>query len=86
MSAPRDYPEPQLERQARRLLRPGSVFLVLAAVLIAPGLLLFTLTSGWTSAFGIALAALGVPALWIAIGSLASALVAHWAAQRKPFA
>lgn len=60
--------------------------MLLGAALIAPGIVLFTLTSGWLAALGIAIAVLGVPALWIGLGATLSGLVAHWSAHHRPFA
>lgn len=79
-------PEPELERQSRRFRKPGSWFLSVAVAIEVPGILLFVLGHSWVAAIGIALIALGLPFVTIAVGLLGSALVAGWAAHRRPFA
>ena len=82
----KSVPEPQLERQARRLARPGAWFLLVGIALIVPGIVVFLIASGWLSALGIAVAVLGFPLVWIGLGATLSGGVAHWSAHHRPFA
>lgn len=79
-------PEPELERQAKRFRKPASWFLLVAATLEVPGILLFVLGHSWLAAIGIALMAVGAPFATVAVGLLASAAVAAWSARHRPFA
>jgi hypothetical protein len=78
--------EPELERQGRRMARPG-LRLILAAVLIAiPGIVLVALDHGWSIGVGVALLLIAsVPAAF-GIALLLSSGVARWAARHKLFA
>ncbi len=78
--------EPELERQHGRFRKPASWFLMIAAAIEVPGILLFVLTHSGFKALGIALMGLGLPVLLVGLGLLGSSLVAGWAAHRKPFA
>jgi hypothetical protein len=84
-----DHPsvlEPELERQGRRLGRPGWWFLLLAAVIAVPGVVLIIFTDGWAHAIGVVLVVLaGSPAV-VAAALLLSSLVARWAARHRSFA
>jgi hypothetical protein len=84
-----DHPsvrEPELERQGRRLGRPGWWFLLLAAVIAVPGVVLIILTHGWAHAIGVVLLVLAGPPAVVATGLLLSSLVARWAARHRSFA
>lgn len=78
--------EPELERQSRRLAVPGSRFMLIAALMAAPGVVLIVLGSGWVWALGIALVALALAPTAVALGLLGSAGVARWASRERPFA
>lgn len=79
-------PQPELERQARRIAWPARHFVLIALALAVPAVLLLVFTSGWAWALGIALAALAIIPTTVAAGLLASATVAHWASHERPFA
>jgi hypothetical protein len=78
--------EPELERQGRRLGRPGWWFLLLAVFIAVPGVVLIVLTHGWAHALGIVLVALAGPPAVVATALLPSSLVARWAARHRSFA
>jgi hypothetical protein len=63
-------PEPELERQGRRLGRPGWWWLLLAAVLAIPGIVLIVFANGWAFAIGIVLVALASPPAAVGLGLL----------------
>jgi hypothetical protein len=86
MSATDHLPEPELERQGKRLARPVSGFFLIAGVLLAPGLLLVILASSWVYALGWVLITLSLPPATVAFGALSSSVVARWAARHKSFA
>jgi hypothetical protein len=86
MSAANRIPEPELERQGKRLARPAGGFLLIAVVLFTPGLLLVILASSWAFALGWVLIALSLPPAAVALGALSSSVVARWAARHKSFA
>lgn len=76
----------ELDRQGRRLGRPGRWLILLAVLLAAPGLLLLVVGSGATHGVGIVLVSLaGAPAL-VGLGLLLANAVAWWSARDKPFA
>lgn len=76
----------ELDRQGRRLGRPGQWLILLAVLLAAPGLLLLVVGSGPTHGVGIVLVSLaGAPAL-VGLGLLLANAVAWWSARDKPFA
>src|ERR671936_2006278 len=87
---PADMPDQpvdrELDRQGRRLGRPGWWLVLLAILLAAPGVLLLVVGSGSAHGVGIALVSLaGAPAL-AGVGLLLANAVAWWSARDKPFA
>ena len=78
--------EPELERQGRRLGRPGWWFLLLAVFIALPGLVLIVLTHGSGHALGIVLVVLAGPPAVVATALLLSSLAARWAARHRSFA
>jgi len=85
MPSARD-PQPELTRQAGRFRKPASWFLLIAAALELPGIVLFLLGSSWVAALGLALIGVGGPFLLVGAALAASAVVAGWAGHRRPFA
>lgn len=81
-----DIPEPELERQGRRLAASASTFLLVALALLVPGLLMVVLGGSWVFALGITLAALSGPPAVVGIALLGSSAVSRWAARHRPFA
>jgi hypothetical protein len=81
-----NVPEPELERQGRRLAVPGARFLVLAVAVAVVGIVLLIVGHSWVWAIGIALLAISIPPATIGVGALLSSLVARWAARHKSFA
>jgi len=79
-------PDPELERQGRRLGRPGWWFLALAAFIALPGVVLIIFTQGWAHTIGIVLVVLAGPPAIVAAGLLPASLVARWAARHRSFA
>jgi membrane protein implicated in regulation of membrane protease activity len=78
--------EPVLERQGRRLGHSGGWFLLLAALIAIPGVILVVLGGSAVSAVGIGVLILaGAPAI-VGIGLLLSSAVARWSARHKLFA
>jgi hypothetical protein len=59
---------------------------LIAVVFEVPGILLLVLGNSWLIALGVALIALGAIPATVAAGLLISAVVAWWAANRRPFA
>jgi uncharacterized membrane protein YdbT with pleckstrin-like domain len=86
MSDDASVPELELERQGRRLGRPGWWFLFLAALIALPGVVLIILTQGWAHAIGVILVVLAGPPAVVATALLLSSLVARWAARHRSFA
>jgi hypothetical protein len=86
MSATDRIPEPELERQGKRLARPAGGFVLIAVALFVPGLLLVILGSSWVYALGWVLIALSLPPATVALSALSSSVVARWAARHKSFA
>ena len=78
--------EPQLERQGRRLTQPALRFLLLAAVVAIPGIVLVVIDNSWSLPFGIALLLIASLPGAMGVGLLFSASVARWAARHKLFA
>jgi uncharacterized membrane protein YhhN len=78
--------EPELERQGRRLARPGGWFIVVALIPAIPGAVLVTIDERWTFAFGLALLAIASCPLVIGIALLVSSAVSRWAARHRLFA
>lgn len=66
-------------RNGRRLGRPGWWFLLLAALIALPGVVLIVFTHGWAQAIGIVLVLLAGPPAVIASAPLIASLVARWA-------
>jgi uncharacterized membrane protein YhaH (DUF805 family) len=83
MSRRESVVEPEFERKGRRLRRPGWWFLLLAALIALPGVVLIVFTDGWAQAIGIVLVLqIGPPAV-IASALLIASLVARWAARHR---
>lgn len=76
----------RLERQARRLGRPGGRFALVAAVMLALGILLWVLGDGVLRIVGIVVVALSAAPAVVGGALVLAAGVAHWAAHRRPFA
>ncbi|MBV9311951.1 MAG: hypothetical protein JOZ73_14060 [Solirubrobacterales bacterium] len=78
-------PEPQLEREGRRLGGAGGKLLLLGLLIAIPGIVLVVIGS---SALGFGLAVLGIAAIpgIIGAGMLLSSGVARWSARHKSFA
>jgi hypothetical protein len=86
VNSPQTVKEPELERQGRRLGRPGWWFLLLAVVIAIPGIVLVVFAHSWAMAIGIVLLVLaGAPAV-VGLGLLLSSLVSRWSARHKSFA
>ncbi len=82
----RSVPEPELERQGRRLASPSVPLLAAAATLFVLGVVLVIFTSSWALALGTVLIVLSLPVATVAVAAGMSGAVARWAARRKPFA
>jgi hypothetical protein len=78
--------EPQLERQGRRLGKPGWWFLAISLVGLVPGIVLIALGSHWVFALGLALLALGSCPFAVGVALLLASVVPRWAARHKLFA
>src|SRR5215207_5303295 len=73
-----------LDRAGGRLRRSGWPFLMIAALVAAPGVLLILLGDGSMDGVGIALVTLALVPAGAGVALLLSGLVSWWAAQRKP--
>jgi hypothetical protein len=78
--------EPQLERQGRRLGKPGGWLIAVALVGSIPGAILVAIDQGWTLVFGIGLLALASCPFAVGVGLLVASAVPRWAARHKLFA
>jgi len=78
--------EPQLERQGRRLGKPGGWFIAVALVAAIPGAVLVAIDQGWTFVFGLGLLALASCPLVVGVGLLLASVVSRWAARHRLFA
>ena len=65
--------------------KSGWPFLLIAALVAAPGALLILLGDGWMDPVGIAFVTLALVPAMAAIGLLVSGVVSWWAARDKPF-
>jgi hypothetical protein len=81
-----DVREPELERQGKRLAKPGVGFSAVAACLLVPGVVMLVLGHSLVFTIGIVLVALSLPFASIAVAALSSAAVARWAARHRSFA
>ncbi len=86
MSTQAPAPDSVLQRQSRRFRKPAGWFVLIAIVLEVPGIVLLVLGHTWLIALGITLIALGAIPATVGAGLLISAVVAWWAAHRRPFA
>jgi hypothetical protein len=77
---------PQLERQGRRLGKPGWWFLAISLVGIVPGIVLIVTTSHWAFAVGLGLLALGSCPFAVGVALLVASVVPRWAARHRLFA
>ena len=78
-------PEPQLERQGRRLGGSGIRFVLLAVLIAIPGIVLVAI-GNWALGFGLAVLGIAAIPAAIGIGLVLSGVVARWSARRKSFA
>jgi hypothetical protein len=78
--------EPSLERQGRRLAHPAWRFLLLALVIVIPGIVLIEIDNSWSLPFGIVLVLIASLPAGVGIALLVSAAVARWTARHKLFA
>jgi uncharacterized membrane protein YhhN len=78
--------EPQLERQGRRLGRPGGWFVAVGLIAAIPGAVLVAIDQGWTFVFGLALLALAGCPFVVGVALLAASAVSRWAARHRLFA
>lgn len=78
--------EPELDRQGRRFIKPGSALLAIACLLFVPGVLMLVLGHSVVFTIGIVLVALSLPFAAPGIAALCAAAVARWAARHKSFA
>jgi hypothetical protein len=78
--------ESQLERQGRRLGKPGWWFLSISLLGIIPGVVLVAAVNGWAFALGLALLALGSCPFAVGVALLVASVVPRWAARHKLFA
>jgi uncharacterized membrane protein YhhN len=78
--------EPQLERQGRRLGKPGAWFIAVALVAAIPGAVLVAIDQGWTFAFGLGLLALASCPFVIGVVLVLASAVPRWAARHRLFA
>lgn len=78
--------DPTLERHGRRFGHSAGWFLLIAAVIAIPGIVLVVIDTSWSVAFGIAVLLLA--SLPGAVGGalLGSSIVARWSARHKSFA
>jgi hypothetical protein len=86
MSSSHPVADPQLERQGRRMVRPGLRFLALGLLLLVPGIVLVILGHNLALGIGILLILLSSLPGSVGVGLLTSASVARWAARHKLFA
>jgi hypothetical protein len=76
----------ELERQGRRMARPGARFILAGIILAIPGIVLVALGHGWSIGVGAAVLLIAsIPAAF-GIALLLSSGVARWAARHKLFA
>ena len=78
--------DPRLERQGRRMTGAAVRFLLVALVLLIPGIVFVVVESAGLLGLGIALIFLACCPGAIGLGLLFSASVARWAARHKLFA
>ncbi len=78
--------DPALERQGRRMTGPALRFLVVALVLLIPGIVLVIVGNDGLLGLGIALILLSSCPGAIGLGLLFSASLARWVARHKLFA
>jgi hypothetical protein len=90
MSSHSKVQDPALERQGRRLGRPGGRFLAIGTVAFLIGVALVVIgvvsSTNWLFVLGLAIALLGSLPLVVGAGLLVSSAVARWSARRKSFA
>lgn len=86
MSQPTSVKDPELERQGRRLGRPGWWFLLVAVLLAVPGVLLTVFATSWGRSIGIVLLVLAGSVAVVAMGLLLPSLISRWSARHKSFA
>ena len=83
---PDDHVDRELDREGRRLGRPGRWLILLAVLLAVPGVFLLVVGNGAAHSVGVALVSLaGAPAL-AGVGLMLANAVAWWSARDKPFA
>jgi hypothetical protein len=79
-------PERELERKGRRFGHSAAWFLLVAAVIAIPGIVLILIGRGWSVGVGIAVLLIASCPGAIGFGLLGSSVVSRWAARRKLFA
>jgi MFS family permease len=78
--------EPQLERQGRRLAKPGPTLLAIGLLGLIPGIILIVVGSQWVFALGLALLAVGSCPFVVGVALLLASVVPRWAARHRLFA
>jgi uncharacterized membrane protein YhhN len=78
--------DPELERQGRRLGKPGWYLVAIGLLAAVPGAVLVAIDQGWTFVAGLALLALASCPFVVGIGLLLASAVPRWAARHKLFA
>jgi len=86
MASHAPVPDPQLERQGRRMIRPALRFLAISLIPMIPGIVLIAIGHDGLLGLGIALIFIASCPVAIGIGLLCSASIARWAARHKLFA
>lgn len=76
----------ELERNGRRFGHSARWFLLVAAILVVPGVVLVLIGHGWTLEVGAAVLLLASIPGAVGLGLLLSAAFARWSARHKSFA
>ncbi len=78
--------EPGLERSGRRFVHSASQFLGIAVLFLVPGIVLITIGTTWSVAFGAAAVLIGTIPGAVGVGLIVSSVVSRWSARHRSFA
>jgi hypothetical protein len=78
--------DPALERHGRRFGHSARWFLLIAAVIAIPGIVLVAIHTSWSVGWGLAVLALACLPGVVGLALLGSSLVARWSSRHKSFA
>lgn len=76
----------ELERQGRRFGHSAAWFLLAAAAVAVPGIILVLIDRGWSLGVGVAVLLLASIPAAIGLGLVVSSAFARWSARHKSFA